>query len=178
MGQPCAGGTWLALGSSGLTPGSSGLAPGCWGPVPGSPRAAPRVGVPRGVTPAQRPSPETLWRLESASPPAALAVLGALLSTPPSRGRRWLTETCSMKDVPYLRKYHHSKICNTAVTGTTAPAAAPPAAPAPGGAGGSQPARLPCCREAAFLRQQQRKIPSLTPNPVLRRLLTLRGTLF
>lgn len=124
MGQPCAGGTWLALGSSGLTPGSS-------GPVPGSPRAAPRVGVPRGVTPAQRPSPETLWRLESASPPAALAVLGALLSTPPSRGRRWLTETCSMKDVPYLRKYHHSKICNTAVTGTTAPAAAPRRRPRP-----------------------------------------------
>lgn len=62
---------------------------------------------------AGRPSPETLWRLESASPLAALAALGALLSIPPSRGRRWLTETCSMKDVPYLRKYHHSKICNT-----------------------------------------------------------------
>lgn len=62
---------------------------------------------------AARRSPDTLCLLESASPLAALAALGALLSTPPSRGRKWLTETCSMKDVPYLRKYHHSKICNT-----------------------------------------------------------------
>lgn len=35
-----------------------------------------------------------------------------LLSTPPRRGRRWLTETCSMNEVPYLRKYHHSNICD------------------------------------------------------------------
>lgn len=35
-----------------------------------------------------------------------------LLSTPPRRGRRWLTDTCSMKEVPYLRKYHHSNICH------------------------------------------------------------------
>lgn len=34
-----------------------------------------------------------------------------LLSTPPRRGRRWLTDTCSMNEVPYLRKYHHSNIC-------------------------------------------------------------------
>ena len=33
-----------------------------------------------------------------------------LFSTPPSRGRRWLTDTCSIKDVPYFLKYHHSKI--------------------------------------------------------------------
>lgn len=71
---------------------------------------------------AGRPSPETLWRLESASPLAALAALGALLSIPPSRGRRWLTETCSMKDVPYLRKYHHSKICNTRESVSAGPA--------------------------------------------------------
>lgn len=34
-----------------------------------------------------------------------------LASPPPSQGEMWLRETCSMKEVPYLRKYHHSKIC-------------------------------------------------------------------
>lgn len=55
--------------------------------------------------------PDTLCRLESASPLLVLELLGELLSTPPSRGRRWLTDTCSMKEVPYFLKYHHSKIC-------------------------------------------------------------------
>lgn len=83
--------------------------------------------------PAEGRSPDTLCLLESASPLAALAALGALLSTPPSRGRKWLTETCSMKDVPYLRKYHHSKICNTHThTHVSAPlATAGKARPAP-----------------------------------------------
>lgn len=54
--------------------------------------------------------PDTLWRLESASPLLVLELLGELLSTPPSRGRRWLTDTCSMKEVPYFLKYHHSNI--------------------------------------------------------------------
>ena len=31
-------------------------------------------------------------------------------SPPPNRGDMWLRETCSMKDVPYFLKYHHSKI--------------------------------------------------------------------
>lgn len=92
----------------------------------------------------RRRSPETLWRFESASPPAALAALGALLSTPPSRGRRWLTETCSMKEVPYLRKYHHSKICkaHTRRQGRRPPPAAPPRLqPASPPAPAPQPAR-------------------------------------
>lgn len=54
--------------------------------------------------------PDTLCRLESASPLLVLELLGELLSTPPSRGRRWLTDTCSMKEVPYFLKYHHSNI--------------------------------------------------------------------
>lgn len=54
--------------------------------------------------------PDTLCRLESASPLLVFGLLGELLSTPPSRGRRWLTETCSMNEVPYFLKYHHSKI--------------------------------------------------------------------
>lgn len=54
--------------------------------------------------------PDTLCRLESASPLLVLELLGELLSTPPSRGRKWLTDTCSMKEVPYFLKYHHSKI--------------------------------------------------------------------
>ena len=56
-------------------------------------------------------SPDTLCRLESASPLLVLVLVGVLLSTPPSRGRRWLTDTCSMKEVPYFLKYHHSNIC-------------------------------------------------------------------
>lgn len=58
-------------------------------------------------------SPETLWRLESVSPLLLFDGFGELLSTPPNRGRRWLTDTCSMNDVPYFLKYHHSKICKT-----------------------------------------------------------------
>lgn len=55
--------------------------------------------------------PETLG-LGSASPLTdAKRPVVELLSTPPRRGRRWLTETCSMNEVPYLRKYHHSNIC-------------------------------------------------------------------
>lgn len=54
--------------------------------------------------------PDTLCRFESASPLLVLELLGELLSTPPSRGRRWLTDTCSMKEVPYFLKYHHSNI--------------------------------------------------------------------
>lgn len=54
--------------------------------------------------------PETLCLLESESPLLELELLEELLSTPPRRGRKWLTETCSMNDVPYLRKYHHSNI--------------------------------------------------------------------
>ena len=38
--------------------------------------------------------PDTLCRLESASPLLVVVLVGALLSTPPSRGRRWLTDTC------------------------------------------------------------------------------------
>lgn len=54
--------------------------------------------------------PETLG-LASASPCTdAKKPVVALLSTPPRRGRRWLTDTCSMNEVPYLRKYHHSNI--------------------------------------------------------------------
>lgn len=54
--------------------------------------------------------PETLG-LGSASPfTDAKKPVGELLSTPPKRGRRWLTDTCSMNEVPYLRKYHHSNI--------------------------------------------------------------------
>lgn len=33
------------------------------------------------------------------------------VSPPPSNGEMWFKETCSMKDVPYFLKYHHSKIC-------------------------------------------------------------------
>lgn len=55
--------------------------------------------------------PETLG-LGSASPLTDVkSPVVELLSTPPRRGRRWLTDTCSMKEVPYLRKYHHSNIC-------------------------------------------------------------------
>lgn len=54
--------------------------------------------------------PETLGRC-STSPLAEEKRLAELLvSTPPRRGRKWLTDTCSMKDVPYFLKYHHSKI--------------------------------------------------------------------
>jgi hypothetical protein len=35
-----------------------------------------------------------------------------LLSVPPISGRKWLMDTCSIKDVPCLWKYHHSNICN------------------------------------------------------------------
>lgn len=56
--------------------------------------------------------PETLG-LGSASPfTEENKPVVELLSTPPRRGRRWLTETCSINEVPYLRKYHHSNICN------------------------------------------------------------------
>lgn len=108
-------------------------------------RQSPAATAQRGAArPAEGRSPDTLCLLESASPLAALAALGALLSTPPSRGRKWLTETCSIKDVPYLRKYHHSKICNTHThTHVSAPLAtagkARPAPPRPA----TQPA--PCC---------------------------------
>lgn len=55
-------------------------------------------------------SPETLG-LGSASPfTDENSPVVELLSTPPRRGRRWLTDTCSIKEVPYLRKYHHSNI--------------------------------------------------------------------
>ena len=39
-------------------------------------------------------------------------VLAVVLSPvpPPISGDMWLRETCSMKEVPYFRKYHHSKI--------------------------------------------------------------------
>lgn len=54
--------------------------------------------------------PETLGRC-STSPLAEEKRLAELLvSTPPRRGRKWLTDTCSIKDVPYFLKYHHSKI--------------------------------------------------------------------
>lgn len=54
--------------------------------------------------------PETLG-LGSASPlTEENRPVVELLSTPPRRGRRWLTDTCSMNEVPYLRKYHHSNI--------------------------------------------------------------------
>lgn len=32
------------------------------------------------------------------------------LSFPPSKGDMWFRDTCSMKEVPYFLKYHHSKI--------------------------------------------------------------------
>ena len=42
-------------------------------------------------------------------------------SVPPSNGDMWLSDTCSMNDVPYFLKYHHSKICEqtTALDETT-----------------------------------------------------------
>lgn len=117
--------------------------------------------------------------------------------SPPRRRRRWpcWARCCPPRPAevaggsPRPARWRTCRTCGSTTTRRSAtqpslaprpppqPLAAAPA-PAPGGAGDSQPARLPCCREAAFLRQQQRKIPSLTPNPVLRRLLTLRGTLF
>ena len=34
-------------------------------------------------------------------------------SPPPSNGDMWFNDTCSINDVPYFLKYHHSNICNT-----------------------------------------------------------------
>ena len=34
----------------------------------------------------------------------------AVLSELPNKGPRWDNETCSINDVPYFRKYHHSNI--------------------------------------------------------------------
>ena len=34
-------------------------------------------------------------------------------SPPPSQGLKWFRETCSINEVPYLRKYHHSNIYKT-----------------------------------------------------------------
>lgn len=47
----------------------------------------------------------------SFSPAENAAGAGGLFSTPPMSGLRWLTDTCSMKDVPYFRKCHHSNTC-------------------------------------------------------------------
>jgi len=51
--------------------------------------------------------------LVSLSPAENAAVAGGPFSAPPPmRGLRWLTETCSMNDVPYFRKCHHSNTCH------------------------------------------------------------------
>ena len=38
---------------------------------------------------------------------------GVLGSAPPSNGDRYVIVNCSMNDVPYFLKYHHSNICST-----------------------------------------------------------------
>ena len=35
---------------------------------------------------------------------------GGTSGEPPSSGEMWFRETCSMNDVPYFLKYHHSNI--------------------------------------------------------------------
>lgn len=37
------------------------------------------------------------------------------VGSPPSKGDMWLSDTCSINDVPYFLKYHHSNICNIQV---------------------------------------------------------------
>lgn len=54
--------------------------------------------------------PELLVLELSALVAEPLAVELVVDSPPPNSGDRWLRETCSMKDVPYFLKYHHSKI--------------------------------------------------------------------
>jgi len=38
---------------------------------------------------------------------------GVLGSAPPSNGDRYVIVNCSMNEVPYFLKYHHSNICST-----------------------------------------------------------------
>lgn len=39
-------------------------------------------------------------------------MVSSVISDPPSKGEIWFKEICSIKDVPYFLKYHHSNICN------------------------------------------------------------------
>lgn len=52
------------------------------------------------------------WPVAVTLPFDTTLFVSPLLSPPPIHGLIWFSDTCSINEVPYLRKYHHSNIWN------------------------------------------------------------------